>query len=199
VQNRSHTSTPATLELICPDATSTAALGAQLGQILRGGDCVALCGGLGAGKTTLVQGMVAGLGSRDRVTSPTFTLVNEYTSPDKPGLTIFHADLYRLAEIGGAERTGAGVDPHAVALQAATLGLDDVIGMPDALVIVEWADLAPALLPPDCLHVTLSATEEGGRCIHLEAPATARRAQAVLAELERMQRATSPDKPTSQG
>lgn len=156
------------LALCCADPAATVALGRRLGSLLRGGDCVALSGALGAGKTTLAQGIVAGLGSLDRATSPTFTLVNEYGAP---GLTIYHVDLYRLAE-------GAG----ALALEAATLGLDDAIGAPDAVVLVEWASLFPAFLPPDHLRVALEAAGDG-RLAHLTAPPGAARAQTVLAAL----------------
>lgn len=167
----------ARVTLFCADAEATAALGVRLGQLLAGADCVALNGGLGAGKTTLVQGIVAGMGSRERATSPTFTLVNEYQGraapPGRAPLLIYHVDLYRLAE-------GAAPD---VALLAATLGLDDVIGADDAVLLVEWADLDPALLPPDHLQVTLTAPDSGGRLVELAAAAAAPRAQALVAAL----------------
>ena len=170
---------PVHLAIFCADAEATAALGARLGRLLAGGDCVALSGSLGAGKTTLVQGIVAGLGSRDRVTSPTFTLVNEYSrAPGASGaaLTIYHVDLYRLAE-------GTGPAASSMALLASTLGLDDVIGAPDALLLVEWAELDPALLPHDRLQVTLSVPETGGRLAEFAAAPTVARAQALVTAL----------------
>jgi tRNA threonylcarbamoyladenosine biosynthesis protein TsaE len=163
----------AVLEIHCADAVATVALGRRVGALLRGGDVVALCGDLGAGKTTLVQGIVAGLGSSDRVTSPTFTLVNEYSAP---GIVICHVDLYRLAE--GGEPAPAAVDA-----QAATLGLDDLLGAPDAIVLVEWADLAGALLPGDHLVIRLGGGEGDGRQVQLEAAAAGTRAREILAAL----------------
>ncbi len=71
----------------------TEALGATLAKTLRPGDVVAFFGDLGAGKTAFVRGMAAGLGVREPVTSPTYTIVNEYLSGKLP---LFHFDLYRL-------------------------------------------------------------------------------------------------------
>ena len=84
---------------------------------------VILRGDLGAGKTTLVKGIAAALGAADpeEVTSPTFTLVHEYQGPKTK---IYHLDLYRLE----TER------------ELATLGLDEMIAAPDALVLVEWGE-----------------------------------------------------------
>ena len=72
----------------------TEALGAKLAKTLRPGDVVAFFGDLGAGKTAFVRGMAAGLGVREPVTSPTYTIVNEYLSGSMP---LFHFDLYRLS------------------------------------------------------------------------------------------------------
>jgi len=84
---------------------------------------VVLRGDLGAGKTTLVKGIVAALGAGDpeQVTSPTFTLVHEYQGKK---VKVYHLDLYRLE----TER------------ELATLGLDEMIAEPDALVLVEWGE-----------------------------------------------------------
>ena len=116
-----------------PDATSRA--GAELARHLEGGDAIALVGDLGAGKTTLVAGLVAALGG-GAATSPTFSLVNEY-----PGgrLRVWHVDLYRL------ER----------AAELPELGLDDVIGDRRGIVIIEWADKFD-VMPPDHLRVELA-------------------------------------------
>ncbi len=74
-------------------AAETEALGARIAPALRAGDVIALRGGLGMGKTALVRGLAAGLGYPGRVSSPTFTLVNEYEGGRLP---LFHFDLYRL-------------------------------------------------------------------------------------------------------
>lgn len=126
-------------------------LGRQLGQLLAGGEVIALSGDLGAGKTTLVQGLAAGLGIRARVTSPTFTLVNEYAGSH--GRRLLHIDLYRLGE-----------KPEDAMAESATFGLADLLGSADDweaghgrhIVAIEWAGRAATLLPDDHLSVSLA-------------------------------------------
>ena len=95
----------ASLVLISKSPTETFRIGRILGEGLTGGDCVALTGELGAGKTCLTQGIADGLGVPDGyvVTSPTFTLINEY-----PGrkTSLYHLDVYRLSGIGGSRGNG---------------------------------------------------------------------------------------------
>ncbi|MGB5596008.1 MAG: tRNA (adenosine(37)-N6)-threonylcarbamoyltransferase complex ATPase subunit type 1 TsaE, partial [Crocosphaera sp.] len=79
--------------LILPNFEATKALGQQLGQNLPEGSVLLLKGDLGAGKTTLVQGIGEGLGITDPIVSPTFTLINEYNQGRLP---LYHLDLYRL-------------------------------------------------------------------------------------------------------
>ncbi len=117
------------------DATATTRVGERLAALVRGGDAIALVGDLGAGKTTLVAGLVAALGGGE-AQSPTFSLVNEY-----PGgrLVVWHVDLYRI-------------DKPA---ELPELGLDDVFGDPRGIVVVEWADKF-AVMPADHLRIELS-------------------------------------------
>jgi tRNA threonylcarbamoyladenosine biosynthesis protein TsaE len=117
------------------DEAATRAAGAALAAVVAGGDAIALVGDLGAGKTTLVSGLVAALGG-GTAASPTFSLVNEY-----PGgrLIVWHVDLYRVER----ER------------ELPELGLDDVIGDPRGIVLVEWADRF-AVMPPDHLRIELA-------------------------------------------
>lgn len=100
---------------------------------------VLLIGNLGAGKTTLAKGILSGLGvaEPDDVTSPTFTLIHEYG-----GGRAFHIDLYRL-------------DTRE---QVATLGLDEIFDR-DAVVLIEWGERFPELLPPERIEIRLSAVE----------------------------------------
>jgi tRNA threonylcarbamoyladenosine biosynthesis protein TsaE len=121
-----------------PDAAATAAIGARLAGALRGGDAIALVGDLGAGKTTLVAGLVAALGG-GQAHSPTFALVHEYLGG---ALIVWHVDLYRV------ER----------AAELRELGLDELIGDPRGIVVVEWAELDHAGLAR-----TLVATGTGPR------------------------------------
>ena len=125
---------------LSPD--ETVAVGVRLGRCLQPGVTVALHGNLGAGKTTLVRGVAAGAGSRDRVTSPTFTFINEYRTPT--GWTIYHVDGYRLAEGDAAVR------------EAATIGLDELLAAPDAVVVIEWAERIAGWLPSDHLSIDLT-------------------------------------------
>jgi len=119
----------------------TRVFGAALADVFRERDVVLLTGELGAGKTTLVQGIVAGLGSTDHVQSPTFTLIREYTGR----LVIAHVDVYRL------ERVQDVVD----------LGLEE-IGDGNALLLVEWGDAVQDLLPADRLQVSINTLDPTG-------------------------------------
>ena len=81
------------MEYLSNSAQETEALGERLAAVLRPGDVVAYTGDLGAGKTAFTRGLARGLGVPDRVTSPTFTIVNEYEGGRLP---LFHFDLYRM-------------------------------------------------------------------------------------------------------
>lgn len=128
----------------------TLALGRALGEALVGGLVIGLVGTLGAGKTQLVKGIALGNAVPDvrQVTSPTFTLLQEYTGR----LTLFHLDAYRL--------------PNPTALAA--IGFDELI-RPDSVVIVEWADRAEEILPPDLLRIAISSIGEVVRRLELTA------------------------------
>ena len=123
----------------------TVAAGRALAARLAPGSTVALSGELGAGKTHFVRGMVGGWGGAEDATSPTFTLVHEYATPRGP---VFHFDLYRAES---AEEIWASAH--------------DELESPDGLVVVEWADRFPALLPPDAVRVTIAHHGEGRRLI----------------------------------
>lgn len=126
----------------------TIALGERLARTFPRGATVLLIGNLGAGKTTLAKGIVQGLGAAaaDEVASPTFTLIHEYGSPP----AVYHVDLYRLDH----------------ARDAATLGLDELFDGP-ALVIVEWGERFPELLPPDRIEIRLRAEANDRRVIEV--------------------------------
>lgn len=122
--------------------------GGRLGEKLHGGCTVFLTGNLGAGKTTLVRGLLGALGHRDVVTSPTFTLLEIY----EPGaLRVVHIDLYRLNDPSELEQ----------------LAIRDHLGEQSVL-LVEWADRARGSLPgPDCeVHITIDQNDR--RILHLE-------------------------------
>ncbi len=92
-----------TYEIITNSAEQTIKLGEKIGSLLKGGDCIAYNGGLGAGKTTITRGVSIGLGLGDEVTSPTFALVNEYRGEN---LTLYHFDMYRINSADDLETTG---------------------------------------------------------------------------------------------
>jgi tRNA threonylcarbamoyladenosine biosynthesis protein TsaE len=129
--------------LVCRsvDAEETRAIGERLAGVFEPRDVVLLFGELGAGKTTLVQGIARGLGIADHVVSPTFTLVREYTGR----LPVTHADVFRL------ERVQEVID----------LGLDEVAGG-DGVLLVEWGDAIEELLPSDRLRVELTSEDPNG-------------------------------------
>ena len=134
---------PHSLEIISRSAEQTRRVGMRLGTLLQPGDLIGLVGDLGSGKTTLVQGIAAGWGSLDPVSSPTFVLVNVYRRPD--GLQLFHLDAYRLS--GPAE--------------AIDLDLDSMLDQGPML--VEWAERVQEALPPDGLWVHLNYVSENQR------------------------------------
>ena len=130
----------------------TFAFGRHFAERLGVGDCVALVGGLGAGKTALTRGIAAGLGLEDTrlVSSPTYVLVQEYLGKTP----IFHLDLYRMA------------DPQA---ELADLGLEEMLE--EGVTLIEWADRATTALPPNRWEITIEITAESSRkfaVTHLE-------------------------------
>jgi tRNA threonylcarbamoyladenosine biosynthesis protein TsaE len=113
--------------IISHSPAETFALGTEIAGAFRGGEVLALDGDLGAGKTQFVKGLAAGLGCDGEVTSPTFTLLHEYTGGRLP---LFHFDFYRLESDDEALR----------------LGLDDYLAA-GGVIAIEWAGKFPSLLP----------------------------------------------------
>jgi len=126
----------------------TIVLGEKLAADLPPQAVVLLIGNLGAGKTTLAKGIVKGLGAAepDEVSSPTFTLIHEH-SP-----SVYHIDLYRLD----------------TAEQVATLGLDEIFER-RAVVLIEWGERFPDLMPEKRIEIRLRATGENSREIEVRA------------------------------
>ena len=91
------------MEKITHSAEETIEFAKEIGSRLKKGDIVAYTGGLGAGKTTFTRGLAMGLGMDDNVTSPTFSLVNEYHSKD---ISLYHFDMYRIMGADDLETTG---------------------------------------------------------------------------------------------
>src|SRR5436190_9563059 len=118
-------------------ADETRAVGAAIAPLLRRRDAVVLTGELGAGKTTFVQGVAAGLGAQEHVASPTFTLVREYASGRIP---LAHVDIYRL------ERVQEVLD----------LALDELEDG-EGVLLIEWGDAVEELLADERLRVELTS------------------------------------------
>ncbi len=129
----------------------TVALGSHLASILPRSAVVSLVGNLGAGKTTLTKGIVAGLGADwpENVSSPTYTLIHEYGKP----VRVYHVDLYRLDTLAEVNR----------------LGLEELFDKP-ALVLIEWADRFPQILPNNSVQIRLTYEGEDRRVVELQWP-----------------------------
>jgi tRNA threonylcarbamoyladenosine biosynthesis protein TsaE len=131
--------------MLLPTSEAAQAWGRDLSQSLMARDVIAFCGQLGAGKTQVTMGIVAGLGSAATVTSPTFTLLHEYLDGRLP---VFHFDFYRM------ERPA----------EVISIGWDEILDEP-GVVIVEWADLFPELMPETTRWFDLKAQPDGSRII----------------------------------
>ena len=137
-------------ELLTASEEETVGAGEQLGASLRPGDVVLLTGQLGAGKTAFVRGLARGVGAvADDVSSPTFTLIQEYNGGRA---TLHHVDLYRLQ-----------------AVEVADLGLDELVSGGD-IVAIEWAERWDER-PDDAIEVRIEDTGEDRRQIRIKRPA----------------------------
>lgn len=135
------------------DAAAMERLGSDLAQQLGPGQALALVGPLGAGKTTLVRGLAAGLGlAVDAVASPTFALAHHYRGGDTP---LIHLDLYRLRD----ER------------EAEAAGLEDLLYDPEAVVAVEWPERALDLIPRTAIWLQIDIEGEQRRVTQVLPPA----------------------------
>ena len=134
-----------TSEFLTHTEEETSAVGERFGASLQSGDVVLLYGELGAGKTAFVRGLARGLGAlEDDVSSPTFTLIQEYAGR----VTLYHVDLYRL-------------EPREIP----DLGLEDLV-LGDGVVAIEWADRWPGR-PDDVIEVTIEHAGEESRSIRI--------------------------------
>jgi tRNA threonylcarbamoyladenosine biosynthesis protein TsaE len=133
--------------IISRNAADTFAVGRWLAERIRAGDVVALTGELGAGKTCLVKGIAAAFGIAQPITSPTFTLIHEYTGGRLP---LYHIDLYRVDSIE----------------QALAIGIEDYL-QPDGITVIEWAEKIGSLLPASATRVRLEITDETERRIEV--------------------------------
>jgi tRNA threonylcarbamoyladenosine biosynthesis protein TsaE len=132
-----------TLEFFSRSPEQTRRMGMRLGALLQTGDLLCLQGDLGAGKTTLVQGIAQGWGSLDAVSSPTFVLVNVYRRSE--GMQLFHLDTYRIDSAPEAEE----------------LDLDTMLAQ--GALVVEWPERVLEILPAERLWVKLEYIDDQQR------------------------------------
>ena len=139
------------MEIISNSPAETRELGRRLAAELEPGTVVAFTGDLGAGKTALISGLAEGLEVTDRVTSPTFTIVNEYGGGRLP---LFHFDLYRLGSAG----------------ELFDIGWDDYLDR-GGVCAVEWSENAPEAMADGTRLITIRMTrgaEETQRVLYIE-------------------------------
>ena len=137
------------MEFITRSPDETRALGGRLADALQGGEVIAFTGDLGAGKTAFVSGMACALGVDERVTSPTFTIVNEYEGGRLP---LFHFDMYRL---GSAD-------------ELFHIGWEDYLAR-GGICAVEWSENVDEAIDEDAIRVAIIRGEdENSRVITIE-------------------------------
>jgi tRNA threonylcarbamoyladenosine biosynthesis protein TsaE len=133
------------------DAAASHALGIALAGVALPGDVITLAGPLGAGKTSIARGLLAGLGLEGEAPSPSFAIVQPYDPPEV-AFPVLHVDLYRLDDPG----------------EMAELGLDEA--RHDALLIIEWPERGGDW--PDALALTLAVAPDGARSLTADVPAS---------------------------
>ena len=131
---------------------ATLALGALLAKYLKYGQVIALQGDLGAGKTVISRGVASGLGITEPVTSPTFTVAQEYHTPD--GHWLYHLDMYRIDD----------------EMSAVAFGIEEYLFSPTAITLVEWPERIAKLLEGKKSCVTIHIIHEGDECRAIELP-----------------------------
>ena len=132
------------MEFICNNLDDTKKLGVKFANALKGGEVITLKGDLGAGKTTFTQSVAKAMGITVPVTSPTFTLMNQYVGEK---LKLYHFDMYRID------------DPDEVL----ETGLTEYFGNIDAVCMVEWAENIGSLIPKNHIKITIEKLDETSR------------------------------------
>jgi 2-amino-4-hydroxy-6-hydroxymethyldihydropteridine diphosphokinase len=152
---------------ICPSPTDTERLAEGFSRDLQGGETLALVGNLGAGKTCFARGLARGLGIEENITSPSYVLVKSYEGR----LAFHHADFYRLAadddKAHASDATNGQSATPRDARELASLGLDDYLDDPDAVVLIEWADQFPDWIEPPFWLIEITGSGDGPRAILL--------------------------------
>ncbi len=137
------------MEKICDNLNDTEKLAFEFAKTLCGGEVITLTGDLGAGKTTFTQSLAKALEIFEPVTSPTFTLMNEYQGKN---LKLYHFDMYRIDDIDEILETG----------------LTEYFGNNDAVCVIEWAENIKPLLPKKLIKITIEKLGETKRNFKFE-------------------------------
>lgn len=137
--------------MIINTADNLRAFARQFADVLQAGDVLLLCGELGAGKTTFVQGLAEGLAISEGVDSPTFVLIQSYESGKIP---LHHMDMYRITDENSAYE----------------LGLEEYF-YGDGITVVEWPEMISSFLPTDALTIRIEKMPEG-RALHFSETGT---------------------------
>jgi len=154
-----------TWQRFCATADETMEAGEEFAAVLSSGDIILLSGTLGAGKTTFAKGVAKGLGVRDRVTSPTFTMVREHKCFNDFGIeTLQHADVYRVESLD----------------EVLDLALGELVE-DAAVALVEWGELAASIFGRDVLTVDFQVLDDDSRILTVEGALAGNR----IAKLER--------------
>ncbi|MCX7883459.1 MAG: tRNA (adenosine(37)-N6)-threonylcarbamoyltransferase complex ATPase subunit type 1 TsaE [Caloramator sp.] len=132
-------------------AEETFELGIKIGRVLNRGDIISLNGDLGAGKTQLTKGIAKGLEVDEHITSPTFTIVNEYSGK----LPLYHFDVYRINDVD----------------ELYEIGFDEYI-FGNGVSIIEWGDMICEILPKDIIKINIKKVDEDIREIHIDSKKT---------------------------
>ena len=141
----------AKIEILSPNANKTIEVARLLGSKLKKGDILALSGELGSGKTCFTAGLARGLGVNEnyQITSPTFTLINEYPARCK----LYHFDVYRLS--GYSEFEDLGYEEYFYS---------------EGIVVIEWAEKIADILPPSAFFIKFEYVDENSRKINIQGP-----------------------------
>jgi len=134
------------LKLHSKSDNETIKYGIKMGELLKSDQIILLSGELGAGKTKLVKGVAEGLGIKDEVNSPTFTLIHEYQGR----IPLFHMDLYRLKEEE----------------ELYDIGFEEYLER-DGAVIIEWPELALNLMPSDAIFINIEVSSKDSRIFYI--------------------------------
>jgi tRNA threonylcarbamoyladenosine biosynthesis protein TsaE len=133
--------------MISSSAEETLAFGEKIGKRLKKGSIIALEGGLGAGKTQLTKGIARGLGIKEEITSPTYTIISEYDGT----LPLYHIDAYRLK----------GTDDFI------NIGGEDLL-YGKGVCVIEWSNIIDDMLPEEKIFIKIDILDNGKRCISVQ-------------------------------